>query len=317
MVDQVIENLDILFNITGQSLVFDCPEGRPSSVVASQVFEAIGSDDGAEEDALSGSAAVETNPNTTFDADSGSSEADPTLCNLTATTGIAKGRVYLATTATGESEWVEVVEITSAASVRARQPLINAYASADTFQSTRITHAIDSTWIADKTNISDLNDPSPLYRWRLVYVVGGVTYAQHVFFDVVRYSPGTTVTGLDVDRENPGWLNRLPTHYREDQGATLIQAAYRGVKMDMYQTGKADQMARNRELVDDLVLNKALYLGVRAALAAGAAEPVAVLEAKEAYMERFNNFLVTPKLKFDHGGAGAALPAQSAPLWRR
>lgn len=309
--------IDILYSVTGQSLYFDAPEGRPSSITSSQVFENCDGDDDTAESALSGSAAVETNPDTTFDAASGFSQSDPRVCNLTATTGCTKGRRYLATNAAGESEWVEVIAVSSGASVTARQPLENDYAASDTFESTRITHAIDSTWVAESNNISDSIDPNPRYRWRVEYVVGGVTYVHAVWFDLVRYSGTHTVTGLDVDRAFPGFLDALPTHYREDMGAELIAEAYRQVKLDLYQDGKADQMARNGEVIDDLVLHKAASLAEQSRVVLGAGSLDAAEMAASRYQSRFNHLIREPKIPFDQSGDGAGTNAQRLPLFRR
>ncbi len=246
--------LDILFGVTGQSLVFDAPEGRASSITASEVFETSTGDDGTAESATTGSAAVETNPNTTFDAASGVDVvATPQKCNLTATTGIAVGRRYLATNALGEKEWVEVTGFAANDYAIARQPLQNAYAAADTFASTRISHAVDATWVADSGNLSPAFDPNPRYRWRLVYVVSSVTYIHDVYFDLVRYAGRYDVTGLDVERRFPGWLRAVGTFEREDQGAGLIAEAFQHVKFDLYNIGIADQSVRNREVANELV----------------------------------------------------------------
>src|SRR5436190_5204308 len=105
------QTLDILYGVTGQSLVFDAPEGRPSSVTSSTVHENIAGDDEQAESATTGSASVETNPNTTFDAASGVDQTDPRKCFLAATTGITPGRTYLAVNATLERDWVEVMAV--------------------------------------------------------------------------------------------------------------------------------------------------------------------------------------------------------------
>lgn len=244
--------LDVLFGVTGQSLVFDAPEGRASSITTSEVFETTAGDDGTAESATTGSAAVETNPNTTFDAASGDGQTNPNKCNLTATTGIAVGRRYLATNSLGERDWVEVTGFASADYALAREPLVNAYASADMFASTRISHAIDSTWVADSNNLSQAYDPNPRYRWRLVYVVSSVTYIHDVYFDLVRYAARYDVTGLDVERRFAGWLRAVGTFEREDQGASVIAEAFQHVKFDLYNLGIADQSIRNREVANEL-----------------------------------------------------------------
>jgi hypothetical protein len=303
------ETLDILYSITGQSLVFDAPEGRASSITSSDVYENTDGDDATAESATTGSAAVETNPNTTFDADSGDGETNPRICNLAATTGIARGRRYLATTADGEREWIEVKDIDSGNAVTARHVLSNAYANADTFESTRIAHAIDSTWVADSNNISASLNPNPRYRWRLEYVVDSVTYVHDIYFDLVRYSGTHTVTGLDVDANFPGWLDRLPTDDREDQGERIIDAAYRSVKMDLYGVLKADQMARNAEVIDDLVMHKAAIMGTQGA------EDTEAAQAR--YEARWNHLIVQPKMQFADSQGGGAREVNPLPIFRR
>ena len=308
----MIENLDIVYNVTGQSLRFDAPEGRPSSVTTSAVYENnLGDDSTAETITDGASAAVETSPDTTFDANSGTSSADPRVCNVAATTGITPGRRFLVTNAALETEWVDIITVVSGASCTARNNLRNDYVSADTLESTRITHAIDATWVAAKTNIS-ANGPEPRYRWRLEYVVASVTYVHDVYFDLVRYAGTTSVTGLDVDRAYPwlGWMNRLSSEDQEDGGSRVIDEAYRQVKMKLAMAGKADEGARNREVMEDLVVHRAAMLV--AGTDVDAAEAAAAL-----FNESYNNFIVSPKLDFDDDGSGAAAPSDPAPVWVR
>lgn len=310
-------DLDILFEVTGQSLYWDAPEGRASSVVSSEVFPVTSGDDDTAESATTGSAAVETNPNTTFDATSGAGQTNPRKCNLTATTGIAVGRRYLATNATGEREWVEVTEIASADYVIARYALANSYASADSFVSTRITHAIDSTWVAAEENLTDRTDPNPGWRWRLVYVVGGVTYAHDIYFDLVRYPGVTAVSGVDVDRLSPGFLDWLPTNYREDQGQALIAEAYDEVSDDLMAAGVADQQLKSK-VRDRLVRRKTLVLVAKAHFMAGGdgAEKLELAERDySALLER----LVTVTARANQGtdDSGAAHAVNAGNIWRR
>ncbi len=295
------QTIDILYGVTGQSLYFDCPEGRPSAVTSSTVYVNTTGDNGTTESALTGSAAVETSPNTTFDQLSGQSSAngDYRYCYLTATTGIVRGRNYLATNATGEQEWVEAQSIASADYIIAREPLANSYTSADTFVSTRVTHAVDSTWVADSSNISGDIDPNAKYRWRLVYVVSSVTYVHDLYFDLLRYAGRHDVTPVDVDRKFPGWLDRLPTYYREDQGRALIDEAYREIKYDLYNELKADQSIRNREVLNELVILRAGML----------VDPTDVNERR--YHDRFAQiirFTKVPMSTSSGAGASAVLP---------
>lgn len=245
--------LDILFEVIGQSLYFDCPEGRPSSVSSSTIYANTTGDSGTQEAAASGSAEIEATPNTTFDAASGDGQSNPRICNLTATTGVAMGRRYRATTALGLSESIEVVGISSGAYVVAREPLANAYVATDTFVSTRITQALSSEWVSDSSNLSEAYDPNPRYRWRLAYVVSSVQYVHDVYFDLVRYAARHDVTGLDVERRFAGWLRSVGTYERDDQGASVIAEAFQHVKFDLYNLAIPDQSIRNREVVNELV----------------------------------------------------------------
>jgi hypothetical protein len=301
------QTIDVLFGVTGQSLYFDAPEGRPSSVTSSTVYENSTGDDGTAETATTGAAAVETNPNTTFDADSGVNESDPRICHLLATTGIAVGRRYRATNATGEYDDVEVAAFAAGASgsVIARQPLQNAYTTGDTFVTTRITHAIDATWVADTTNLSGAFDPNPRYRWRLAYVVGGVTYVHDLYFDLLRYAGRHDVSPLDVDMRARGWLDRVSTDDRETQGRAVVDEAYRVVKFDLYALDMPDQMLRNREVLNELVILKALEL-------VDATE----VNAKR-YSDRITQLVARGRAAVSLDPSGAAAPADVRPFWRR
>lgn len=293
---------DVLYAVTGQSLAFDAPEGRPSSVTSSTVYENSTGETGTAESATTGSAAVETSPNTTFDQ---ASAAGTRTCYLTATTGVTVGRVYLATNATGEKEWIEVTAVTTNDSATAREPLANDFTTADTFVGTRIAHAIDSTWVAASENISGDFDPNPKYRWRLVYVVASVTYVHDVYFDLVRYAARHDVTPQDVDRKFPGWLDRIPTYYREEQGRSLIDEAFREIKFDLYQELKPDQGVRNREIVNELVKLRAGYI----------AEPNE-LNAKR-YQDRFAQLMHWTKVPMSTDSTGAGHPVDPTPIWSK
>lgn len=309
----MIETQDILFNVTGQTLVFDAPEGRPSSVTSVAIFENETGDDGTAESAA-GSGSVETNPNTTFD---GTAAVGTRTLPVAATTGIAIGRRYLATNSTGEKEWIEVAQISSGVSVTSRLPVENAYATADTFQSARMTATVDSTWIADTNNISGDIDPNPRYRVVWTYVVSSVTYRRYSYFDVVRVAGQHQVTALDVDTAYPGWFENLPTYYREDQGRSLIDEAYRQVKLDFYAQEKADQMARNGEVVNDLVLHRALVCAEMAKVIAGGGSPEAVKQAGDLYQLRLQGLISHVKIPFATDSGGAAVKVASQPVWRR
>ncbi len=250
---------DLYYNITGeQTLIWDAPEGRPSSVTSVTVYPAGTGDDGTADAATTGSAAVEANPDTTFDGDSGDGSADPTILRLAATTGCATERRYLATNAAGETEFVDCVGIEAGVSISSRHPLRNSYASGDTLESTRISISADDTWIADSANISDDLDPNSGYRVRWVYVVGGLTKVHDSYFNVVRYRAGHSVEPQDVDNKRPGWLDSLPTEYIDDNGAVLIDDAYSDFAFDLHKRRIPNEMLRNRSVVNHMTVLRTL-----------------------------------------------------------
>lgn len=280
---------DIIFGVTGQKVYFDCPEGRPSSVASVEVFSWSSADDYA---ALTASGAVETDPSTTVDAASGAGQSNPNQLNVAATTGFAVGRSYLVTAADGYKEWFTVADIDSGNYVTAQHPLHNAYASSDTVQTTRIQATVDSTWVADDTNLDDSAGPNPAYRVRWVYVHNSITYVADTYFSLVRYVGTHGVRPQDIEAIHPGWLDRLPTDHRRDQGRALVNEAYRMVKLDLHEVWTDDAMVANAEVLDDLTRSKVLELGEFArALAGSTGAELAHQLARDAYRSRLDAML--------------------------
>lgn len=304
--------LDIVFDVTGQLIYFDAPEGRPSSVTSASVFRWDVSDDDIAEAAI-GSGSVETNPATTLDGSAGPAQSDPRNIPLAATTGIVADRRYLITSAAGAKEWVEVETITAADSVIVRHPLHNNYASADTFVSTRIQATIDSTWVADLSNLTTEDvGPNPMYRVRWVYVVSGSTYVADTYFNLVRYAARHGVQSQDVEAVVPGWMDSLPTDHRIDQGRKLIDDAYREVRVDMHQVDLAASNVAESEIVDDLVRYKVVSLGEWAKFLAGGGDQTRVELAARRYQERLDALVrVVSRVPVrDNSGAATAIVAQ-------
>jgi hypothetical protein len=247
---------DVVFNETGQTFFFDPPEGVPSSVTSVAVYPLGTGDDGTAESATTGSASVDS-VSTTLDATSGKGQSDERKLNLTATTNIALNRDYVVTSAaTAEWEWVTVVGIASADYVTVREPLRNLYASADTFKGARISISVDSTWVADSSNITDTTDPTPGLRLRWVYTVDSVKYTHDSYANLVRYPYNHSVTSADMIGYYPNWVNDLPTYHREDRGQRLIEEAALEVRDDIFMAGHAAEMIRDQPRIDGLVKRK-------------------------------------------------------------
>jgi len=290
----VADHLDILYNVTGQEVYLDAPEGRPSSVTSVTVYGMSTGDDGTTESAL-GSPSVESNPDTTFDALSGEGTSDPTICNLASITGInvsdgVNRQPYLASNDSGQSEWVEVVE-TGTGLVKTRHPLLNSYGVGGSFESVRITATVDSTWVADTTNLTDDLDPNPGYRVRWVYVVDSVSYVRDAYFDLVRYKGLHSVRAKDIDNLSPGWLDSLPPEHIADRGAALVDTAYEDLTFDLMESDIPDEMLRNRDVVNQLVIRKAIALAEEAKIFGGGGSIQAYEIAMDRYQGRLNKLI--------------------------
>jgi hypothetical protein len=300
---------DILFDVTGQTLTFDAPEGRPSSVASVSIFPWDATDDVTSEWSATGT--VETGPSTTIDAASGWGQSDPRILNVAATTSAAIGRTYLVTAVDGSKEWFTVAEIDSGVSLTAQHPLHNTYASGDAVESTRITATVDSTWVADSANLRDDAGPNPHYRVRWVYVVGGVTYVADTYFNLVRYAGKHGVLPQNVDSLSAGWLDSLPTDERATQGRSLIDNAYTAVKFDLHAIWTDDAMMANAEVVDELTRYKTIELGEFAKILAGGGDSTVYQVARDAYQRRFDSLSrITNKTPIrDTSGAAQNKPA--------
>ncbi len=318
--------LDLTYGVAGQSIFYDAPEGRPTSVTSITVFRAGVPDDGLSEAATTGSAAVETNPSTTTDAACGTSQADPRHVPVTATTGFVADRDYLIIdTTTGVKEWIEVGGITSADSVDARNPLHNDYAIGSAVVSTRMSISMLDSWTADRNRIGPsistdnkaqwITDPH--YRVRWVYVVAGVTHVADTYFNLVRYPGHHGVEPQDIDDMLPGWIARLPVDHKKDQGRRFIDEAYREVKIDMAAAEVNDSDVADSEIVDELVRHKAVQMSEWARYLAGNGDNAKHVEAEKVYANRMQSFITLCKRVAERNIGGGASRGKAIGISRR
>lgn len=307
---------EILHGITGQTLVFDALEGRPSSVTSVTVYYADSGDDGPTQLATTGSGAVDTNPATTTSGASGGDQVDPTAITLTSGTGVLRDRAYRLTSPTGAWEWVELVKVNGTAVV-SRVPLINAYASGSTFESTRMSITIDPTWVADRGNLASEEDVSARFRVAWVYVVNGTTYRRLSHFDLVRYTATHSVTPIDVDIRFPGWIDRLPTDYRSEQGRRLIDQAWRDVRDDLRGDRKLGRWLRDSDVISVLVAARANLGSVERSVFNGNATADQMKAASDIYRQRYDQLVREPHTAVAVDPMGAQATARRAPLFRR
>jgi len=302
----------LLYNVTGQTLLLRVPQGRPSSATFGVYRNYAGDDDTTE---FSGSATVDT-VNTTVNAASGASQADPQKVSLASTTGVVLGRKYLLSE-NSVQEWVEPVEI-RASYIRVRHPLLNDYSTAAAFVSTWLSAAVDSTFIQTLGKVSDLSDLAPDYRVRWTIVVSGVTYIAHSYFDVVRAEVRHDVDIDDINARAPGLRDSLPVEYQVEDGRPLIDAAFRAVRAH-FRAINIDVLAlRDNEALDELVILRALRVLAEGGWHPKDMDPVNYVTLTTGNYDRFfeQHYAVTLKhqVQYQIGAANSSAARDLSPV---
>ena len=310
----MISTQDLTFGVTSQSLTIDCEDGPITSVTDVQVFESTADDTGQEETATTGSASVDS-VSTTLAA---AAAAGDVALTVASGTGVTVGRRYQMANVSGQSELVEIIAKNGTA-VTIRNPLINDYPiTTSTFKACRASIGLDSTWIADVGNLSNPMDPNPRYRVRWTLVVSGETRIYDRAADLLRYAARHPVTPLDVDGRHPGWLDRLPTDYRKDQGRSLIDEAFREVRDDLWQRGKGDAAWRNQEVLASLVIARSALLALeRTIWHGGDVSADAFKITTDRYQQRLKGFVDAPFVDVTITGGAASVVNAPQPIWRR
>ena len=302
---------DITYGVTGQTLAYRVPQGRPTSATFAVFRDTAGDDDVSE---FTGTATVDT-VSTTVSIASGASSADPQRIDLTSSTGLANGTKYLLAEV-GKQEWVEPVEV-GTAYVRVRHPLKNDYTASATVKSTTITAAVDATWVATLAKLSDHKDPAPSYRARWAIVVGGVTVIAYSYFDLVR-APTSYLVDLDeLNSRAPGLVDSMPTEYRVENGRPMIDAAWRAVRAHLASMGLDTDAIRDDEALDELVTLRSLRSLAEAGWRPPGFELTTYLELTRANYDAFftQNVLTMTKLATDSGGGVERIPVRT--MWSK
>ncbi len=310
----VTRSREITFGVAGQWLCFEPSEGRASGTPTVTVYRSVDPDEyGTPEPATTGACAVDS-VNTTIAVEDAYAGARSIV--LASGTGVGKRTFLMTSIDTGVSETVDVIGIVGTLATL-RRPLINEYPIGSTLQGIRISIAVDAAWAADKSNIIDANENgSPAYRLRWSYVVDGATLIGETFVDLVRYSTQSLVTPNDVDRRFPGFIDTLPTDYREDAGAALIGQAIDAVRMDALGDGQVLRRIRDADVLRELVINRANLIRLENQLMATGANPQGVDLARELYRARFNQLMKEAKYQTDQTGDGSATASRRLPPWR-
>jgi hypothetical protein len=289
----------LVFGVTGQVVEFYPPESVLGAASAGATYSVFGPQadlDGTAE--FTGSATLDS-VSTTFDAASGfSNTSDRDRCYLTATTNIAIGRTYLATTTNNQKELVKVDAIKSADWVSKEGPLFYDYVSTDTFLGLRHSFTVDATWIAEEENIGT--------DWKIlwVYTIGGVSYRAWTYLDVVRAVAKADITGAELYELFPDLRHEQHADLRGTDWEHIKEYATKQLRFDIQRFGTTLDQIRS----DDW--NIVLLNGMRFALAESGWHPPGrdqetfVTDSKAKYWESLSD--IAKRVLVDKGTSGAA-----------
>jgi hypothetical protein len=320
---------EIIFGLSSQSFFYDVPEPfRASGTPTVQVFRADSDDTSTALTATTGAASVDS-VNTTLGA---AASLGSTSITVGSGTGIVRGRRYLLSGVAGQCEIVEVATVAST-TIGLRHPLINDYLiTSSTFQGTRISISVLDSWAASTANLTDMfggpggdsrqiestRAPSASgYRLRWSYTVNSVATIGVSYADLVRYQAKNLVSALDVDRLFPGWIDRLPTDHRADQGAAFIDEAFQAVKMDALTDSQLVRRIRDTQVLAELVKYRANLLSVQNNVLQNGQDGGSLDRARDLYDQRYNALIREPKVAVDQTGGGANGQAERLSVWRR
>jgi hypothetical protein len=306
-------NSSITFNVLGQTLSYRVLEGRPTAATF-DVFRDYMLDNGTAE--FSGTATIDS-VNTTVSATSGAGQADPQKLSLTSTAAIVVGTKYLLVESQ-KTEWVEPVEVT-ATYIRCRHPIASSFTTSATLVGTKITAAVNATWVTNLAKMSNTYEPAPDFRVRWAYTVAGVALSNYSFFDLVRQAISHHVDIDDINARAPGLRDKLPIEYQTENGRPLVDAAWRCVRADLYASKLSIDAMRDSEGLDELVILRALTILGEGGWAPPRLDPLQWAALKMANYERFfeKNYGVTLARSVAQEQWGLFEHARAEPVWSK
>lgn len=246
---------DVVYNVLDQTFELRSLTGRPTAATF-RVLNDYDSDDATTAE-FSGTATIDT-ASTTVASASGPSQSDPQRLNLANSSGFTVDRKYLVSE-NGRTEWVRPIEV-GTGFVRVAYPLKYDYTMAATVVSTTAIATVDSTWVAELSNISDHRDPNPSYRVVWTLTIGGATVKAYSFLDLVRAKITHGIDADDINGRAPGFVDTMPLEYKTDNAASLIESAFRSLRAKLAAHNLDVDSLRNDDLLNELALLKTLAI---------------------------------------------------------
>lgn len=239
----------VRYNLTGQTLTFEAPEGRPTANGEVRIYDPRYSMEDTTKNpvAMTASSVTATRSSATATVGAaGAAAAQKTIACTPHADWKVGDWVWVTAAASGRKTRVQIAQKQSGAIVTA-DDLPFALVQADTIESALLTSpTFTSAFITDEQNIAE----DYFVEW--IYAVAGITYYARRFFDVVREIINFDITDEWLLERHPG-LMRL--EYKRQPGTFEPQrrAAQRNVERHIIGVGKDPDRYRGTEIMRELV----------------------------------------------------------------
>lgn len=292
---------DIIYGLTGQSVETYSPEwseGAPSSATA-VVWAGTASQDGTSEFTPTVTADATS---LTVDTASGYSQANRRRLNVGSTSGASVGRLYLLDNGNGQRELVKPMSVVTNDFLDLEDDLAYDYASGvSTVTGLRLSFTIDPTWVVTESKLSGTSvigtvrnvttlltgQRRPSYKVIWAYSVNAIARRHYTYLRLVRQKAQHGVTVHDLKRYVPEIMLGDYKDARGNQARDLIDAAWDAVRGDILTEGHRPEQLRDTELLDQLVLRKAVYFAAWRGQVPAGWDAVAYAEQRRLDYEKF------------------------------
>jgi hypothetical protein len=294
----------LVYGQTGQEVEFYAPEwvrGVPTGTPTYSIWEALDSNDNDAE--LSGNGTIDS-VSTTVDQTSGWSQANRRRLYVAATTSTVRGRPLVLANANGQRELVTPDAIASADYIDLSADLAYDYPiTTSTLKGLRMSFVIDSTWIADESNLSS---PTTPYRVLWTYTIDSVTYRSWTYFDVVRQRK---MHSLTVDDLVELWPDLRGQDWGEQRGqgfAPQLDAAFERIEFDARMHKVDPNQLRDQQGFDELMRSAAIWMIARTGTVPAGRDVEAFQDqAMKQYHADFAQAIAVLKMSIDQGKEGS------------
>lgn len=326
-------HVSLVYGMVGQTVPFYPPdaelvrEGAPTAAATYKVYAGTSSNDDAVE--FEGTATLDS-VSTTVDAASGYTQTNRQRLYVAATTSISVGERYLVTNAGGQREVITVALIASADYVDLEEPLTYDYASGATVKGIRHYFTVDSTFIADESNITvagssallgqslgtDTLAPPFRVEWR--YTTGSTAQRTWTSLAVVRQVAKSRLTSEQLRGVMPDVLFLEWVVQRGQDFAPQLELAEGDTRLRARAAGFDPDAVRDPEAWDRMVLYAWVTAILRAQFLGGADVGLALEAARSDETIFFEKMLGTALRAFiDTGTKGSITPSPARQLWLR